>query len=143
MLRGMKPPGLPDDLSGSLLRAFASAFPTRRVLGLWLYGSRARGDHRRDSDIDLAILCDEPLDPVALFDLSGTLAARLGAAVDLVDLRQAGDLLRVEATHRGKPLVPLTHEATLFTTHALSDYAAFAPRRRAATQAFEESLCGG
>jgi predicted nucleotidyltransferase len=120
----------------------AASFPGRRVLGIWMYGSRARDAHRPDSDIDLAVLCDAQLDPVDLFDASGRLAARLGAPVDLVDLRRAGGLLRVEATHRGKPLTPPTTEADLFTTHALSDHAAFAPNRRAATRAFEERYRG-
>jgi hypothetical protein len=107
-----------------------------------MYGSRARDAHRPDSDIDLAVLCDAQLDPVDLFDASGRLAARLGSPVDLVDLRRAGGWLRVEATHRGKPLTPPTTEADLFTTHALSDHAAFAPNRRAATRAFEERYRG-
>jgi len=31
----------------------------RHLLGLWLYGSRARGDARDDSDYDLLIIVDE------------------------------------------------------------------------------------
>lgn len=131
-----------DQLGETLLGELAAAFPQQRVLGAWLYGSQARGEAGAGSDLDLAVLCDGPLDPVALFDASGRLAARLGTSVDLVDLRRAGGLLRVEATHRGRPLVPPTLEADLFTTHALADHAAFAPRRRAATRAFEEKLRG-
>ena len=131
-----------DQLGATLLDELAAAFPQQRVLGAWLYGSQARGEARAGSDLDLAVLCDGPLDPVALFDASGRLAARLGTSVDLVDLRRAGGLLRVEATHRGRPLVPPSLEADLFTTHALADHAAFAPRRRAATRAFEEKLRG-
>ncbi len=29
---------------------------------IWLFGSRARGDHRQKSDIDLAILCPKATD---------------------------------------------------------------------------------
>jgi predicted nucleotidyltransferase len=32
------------------------------VRGVWLFGSRARGDHRERADIDLAIVCDKDLD---------------------------------------------------------------------------------
>ena len=127
-----------DQLADSLLHELTSAFPQRSVYGLWLYGSQANGEARPDSDVDLAVLCDAPLDPVALFDMSGRLAAQLGTAVDLVDLRQAGGLLRVEATHRGKPLLCPTIQADLFSTHALADHAAFARNRQAATQAFKE-----
>ena len=129
-----------DTLADDVLRELAAAFPGRRVLGAWLYGSRARGQARLDSDVDVAVLCDEPLDSVALFDASGRLAVRLGAPVDLVDLRRAGGLLRVEATHHARPLLPPTLEALLFTTHALADHAAFAANRREATRAFQEKL---
>jgi uncharacterized protein len=121
----------PECLADILIGELAATFPRHRLLGAWLYGSRARGEARADSDIDLAVLCDELLDPVALLDASGRLSARLGETVDLVDLRRAGGLLRVEATHHGRPLTPLSTEADLFATHAL-----------AATRAFEEKLRG-
>lgn len=129
-----------EELARVLIAELTAAFPQRRLLGAWLYGSRARGAARAGSDIDLAVLCDDALDPVTLFDASGRLAARLGSSVDLVDLRRAGGLLRVEATHRGRPLLTPSVEADLFTAHALADHAAFAPRRQAATRAFEETL---
>ena len=130
--------GLPD----VLLREFAATFPDRRVLGAWLYGSHARGKARPGSDVDLGVLCDEPLDPVRLFDAGGRLTATLKAPVDLVDLRMAGGLLRVEATHRGRALLGPSLEADLFATHALADHAAFGLNRQAATRAFEEKLRG-
>lgn len=129
-----------DTLAAVVARELAASFPAHAVQGIWLYGSHARGEARPGSDIDLGVLCDKPLDPVSLFDASSRLASRLGAAVDLVDLRRASGLLRVEATHRGRPLVAPTTEANLFTTHALADHAAFAPNRRAATKAFEEKV---
>ena len=131
---------LHQKLADAVIQELSTTFPQRHVLGLWLYGSRAHGRARPESDVDLAVLCDAPLDPVALFDASGRLAAQLGADVDLVDVRQAGGLLRVEATHRGKALLAPTIEADLFSTHALADHAAFAPNRQAATRAFMERL---
>jgi len=129
-----------DRLSDLLHRELASAFPDRRLLGAWLYGSHAAGRARADSDVDVAILFDGPLDPVALFDMGCRLAAELGVPVDLVDLRRAGGLLRVEATQRGRALVPPTVEADYFTTHAVADHAAFAGNRRAATAAMQEKF---
>jgi predicted nucleotidyltransferase len=127
-----------DRIPEALCDEIRSAFPGRRLLGAWLYGSRATGESRADSDVDVAVLCDAPLDPVPLFDSAGRLAARLGTAVDLVDLRRAGGLLRVEATSRGRPLVPPTIEANFLTTHALADHASFAANRRAATAMLRE-----
>lgn len=131
-----------DDLASKVLLELQAAFPGRRLHGAWLYGSRARGEAVATSDVDVAVLFDEPLDPVILFDASGRLAARIGAAVDLVDLRRAGGLLRVEATHHGRPLVTPSLEAHFFTAHALADHAAFAVHRRSTTKAFEEKLRG-
>lgn len=129
-----------DRLPDVVIDELRAAFPDQCQRGAWLYGSYARGEQRVDSDIDIAVLYDFPLDPVALFDASSRLAARLGAAVDVVDLRRAGGLLRVEATHRGRAIVLPTLEAELFTTHALADHAAFAPNRRAATAAMQEKF---
>ena len=131
-----------DQLSETLIRELRAAFPDRRLWGAWLYGSHAHGRVRSESDVDIAVLCDAPLDPVALFDVAGRLAAALGAPVDLVDLSQAAGLLRVEATHSGRALVPPTIEADFFTTHALADHAAFAANRRQATAAMQEKFRG-
>jgi len=129
-----------DRIPTAVAEEFAAAFPGQRLLGVWLYGSHARGNSRTGSDIDIAVLGDSMLDAVALFDVSGRLATRLGAHVDLVDLRRAGGLLRIEATQRGRALVPPTREADFFTTHALADHAAFAANRRAATAAIQEKF---
>lgn len=129
-----------DRIPEAVAQEFAAAFPKHRLLGAWLYGSHAHGRSRPDSDLDIAVLCDAQLDPVMLFDSSGRLAARLAAPVDLVDLRRAGGLLRVEATQLGRALIPPTREANLFTTYALADHAAFAANRRAATAALQEQF---
>jgi len=129
-----------DHLAETLARELRAAFPDRRLWGAWLYGSRAHGRARPESDVDIAVLCDFPLDPVVLFDVSGRLAAAVGATVDLVDLARAGGLLRVEATQAGRALLPPTIEADFFTTHALADHAAFAANRRQATAALREKF---
>lgn len=63
------------------------------------HGSRARGDHRPDSDWDFAYLADAPFD-------ADDLLARLGEAlasndVDLADLSRASGLLRLKAASDG------------------------------------------
>src|SRR5579862_2321297 len=39
-----------------------------RFVGLYLFGSRARQDHRPDSDVDLAVLLNEPPMPLTAAD---------------------------------------------------------------------------
>lgn len=62
---------------------------------LWLFGSRARGDHRRWSDIDVAV---EPVGPVPegwLSEVRDALAeSNLLLNVDLVDFADADDAFR-------------------------------------------------
>ena len=61
---------------------------------LWLFGSRARGDHRRWSDIDVAVDPVGPLPAGWLADVRDALAeSNLLLDVDLVDLSEAGDAL--------------------------------------------------
>ncbi|MBV9314198.1 MAG: nucleotidyltransferase domain-containing protein [Pseudonocardia sp.] len=66
---------------------------------LVLHGSRARGDHRPDSDWDFAALFDEDADPAALVVAITTVVG--SDAVDLVDLRRASALLRYRAARDG------------------------------------------
>lgn len=62
---------------------------------LWLFGSRARGDSRRWSDIDIAIEPLRRLPPGLIADLRETLSeSSLLLDVDLVDLSAAPPALR-------------------------------------------------
>jgi predicted nucleotidyltransferase len=95
----------PMDLEAAtdLLRAHV---PGLRVA--WLHGSRARGDARDDSDVDLAIYADGPLGLHALLPLQADLAALLGAEVDVVDLWTADDVLRLQVIEHGRVLFERT-----------------------------------
>ena len=44
--------GIAPTTLGKLVRLFET---TAGIDAVWLYGSRARGDHRHDSDIDLMV----------------------------------------------------------------------------------------
>ncbi|MFQ3666970.1 MAG: nucleotidyltransferase domain-containing protein [Sphingomonadaceae bacterium] len=74
------------------------------VADLILFGSRARGDARRWSDIDVAVRPNAPL-PVGL--LAETRAAleesNLLLHVDLIDLRDASPALRQTIEREGIP----------------------------------------
>ena len=60
---------------------------------LWLFGSEARGQARRDSDVDLAVLSHRPISAAHLLAARLDLETLLGRSVDLVDLRRASPIL--------------------------------------------------
>lgn len=56
------------------------------VLGLWVFGSRRRGEARPDSDLDVLVeLDDRPLSLLAFERLENELSDLLGVKVDLVE----------------------------------------------------------
>lgn len=90
----------------------------------YLFGSRADGSERPESDYDLAFRAREALDPVALFGLRSKLEAELDADVDLVDLRAADDVIKVQIVGTGVVLYNADRTALdEFEMYALSDYA--------------------
>lgn len=100
-------------------RAVEEVFP--EALGVWIYGSFADGWARQDSDIDIAILPDRPLDGWDMFERTAEI--RVGRDVDLVDLSAVSDLLQYEATTRGVRIAardPL--RCDLFETAAMAKW---------------------
>lgn len=68
----------------------------------YLFGSRARGTSRRDSDADIAVLTDRRLDLLEREVLSDRLAQALGVPeVDLVMLEEASLELRGHVVQEG------------------------------------------
>lgn len=66
------------------------------VLAAYLFGSVARGDTSNDSDTDVAVWFNTPLDPMERFAFQERLASRLHSDVDLVDLRAASTVLQAQ-----------------------------------------------
>jgi len=59
---------VPDAKTRQALAAFRHRLADRygaRLRGLVLFGSRARGDHREDSDADVAVFLGQVTDPIA------------------------------------------------------------------------------
>jgi predicted nucleotidyltransferase len=102
------------------------------TIALYLFGSRARGDEQAESDVDLALLAPRPLDPVQRWKLQEELATLARADVDLVDLRRASAVLRVQVLRDATVLCDRDRYAReLFEATALADYARLNEERRA------------
>lgn len=113
------------------------------LLGVWLFGSQARGAGRPDSDVDLAVLVRRPLPPEAVFEAAQDLALALRRDVDLVDLSRAPGVLRAQVVAGGRCLHAADPAAVAaFEMYALSDHARLAFERREAVAAFEERYRG-
>ncbi len=93
--------------------------------GIWLFGSLARGQQRDDSDIDLAVLTDVPIDAVALFELGLELGVKASRDVDLLDLRAVSTIMRKEVVCEGELVVAVDPAACeSFVADSLALYVA-------------------
>jgi predicted nucleotidyltransferase len=101
---------LPEDLHekfGDALNALCAKYGIELVV---LFGSRAQGRARPDSDYDVGVLCQRgSVSPGDYLELTYELGQALGCGnVDLVDLRAASPLLKYQAMSSGRPLYEAT-----------------------------------
>jgi hypothetical protein len=90
-----------ETLEGAIARA---AEKSPNVLAAYVFGSRARGEERADSDLDVAVL-EAPghaLDLDAEDRLRRSLAAATGLRLDLVCLRPSSPVLAFEVLAGGR-----------------------------------------
>ena len=71
------------------------------VVAIYRFGSSVDGVRSLESDVDLAVLSDIPIDAVARFDLQERLAVALRQTVDLVDLRKASPVMAIQVIAKG------------------------------------------
>ena len=108
-----------EDLIVELLRSEIDG-----LLAIYLFGSRARSEAGAASDTDVAVLRDLPLDNVDRWRVQERLAQRLHTDVDLVDLRSASTVLRLQVVARGRvlfeadPVARETFEDMVFAAYA-------------------------
>ena len=88
----------------------------------YIFGSHANGTAMPESDVDLAVLSRLPIPSIQRFDIAQKLSERLNLNVDLVDLREAGALLKTEIIMKGRQLVGTKLDADYFAMHVLRDY---------------------
>jgi len=71
---------------------------------IYLFGTAQRGELRPESDIDVAFYHHDPINPLTLLTTKERLAAALSRDVDLVDLREANDVIRAQVVGYGDVL---------------------------------------
>lgn len=101
------------------------------LIALYRFGSQAKGTARPASDIDLAILSREPMPNLRRFELAQELATQLHRDVDLVDLRTASAVMKMQVLSTGACLDSQDESARReFEMYAYSDYARLNEERR-------------
>ena len=120
------------------LRAAFESTP-RSVVAAYLFGSVARGEGRRGSDVDVAVLFSEPVEAAlgnAVSRLEGDLERVLRRPVQVVELNRAPADLVHRVLRDGKILLDRDREARLdFEVHARNEYFDLEPIRRLYRQA--------
>lgn len=113
----------------SLIAYMRKAVP--RLTALYRFGSAERGTPRPGSDIDLALLLNEPLPELRRFELAQELAIQLHRDVDLVDLRSSSTVMRMQVLSTGTCLASDDDAARReFEMYVYSDYARLNEERR-------------
>ena len=106
------------------LTQFLSGYPQFKLA--ILFGSQARGDFTRESDIDLALLSDVPISSSLKLELVEMIGARFGHPVDIVDLYFAGEPILGQVFKGNRLLGDDATYARLLTKHLINT-ADFAP----------------
>jgi predicted nucleotidyltransferase len=112
--------------------------------GLWIFGSEARGNARRGSDVDLAGLFRRRTSTPQLVAAAAELALALGRDVDLVDLERASPVLALQVLRHGRLLVDRSparrHRCVI---RAYGQHHDLMISRGAAERALVERMAGG
>ncbi|HEU0129111.1 MAG TPA: nucleotidyltransferase domain-containing protein [Pseudonocardiaceae bacterium] len=111
----------------------------------YLFGSRATGRYRLDSDADIAIMPGEPLDLLAEAGLADRLAQALEvSAGDLLDLQRASLVLRGRVLQEGRLLYSADESGRVaFEVRTRSEYFDFLPTQRALRDQFLRRVAAG
>lgn len=129
-------PALPEQQIVAEIRRGLFGGDERQLTAVYLYGSTARGELRKDSDVDLAFLGTSSPSSMDVLHVAGELMGCVHREVDLVDLRTAPTVLRAQVVAKGRRIH--TGDAVLadtFEMYALSDYATLEEERKPVVEA--------
>jgi len=112
-----------------IVKAVLEALPDS--LAIYRFGSWGTSAQRADSDIDIAVLPPNRLDPVRRWELAQRLASLVGRDVDLVDLLSASTVLKMQVVAHGELLcAPDADAVDRFADLVFSSYARLNEERR-------------
>jgi predicted nucleotidyltransferase len=125
--------------------------PDERVLALFLFGSQARGQAGPLSDVDLAVLLSEQVNPVDHFDVRLELMAEVSSSgvvkddhFDLVIMNEATPALALNIYYEGTKLFVKDEQAVLaFLERSLDLYLDFEPYAKAYDRRLRERIRKG
>ncbi len=118
-----------DMNDNALIEFVQQAIPD--LIALYRFGSQVKGIIRPESDVDLAVLARDPIPALRQFELAQELAAQLHRDVDLVDLRSASTVMRMQVISTGECLsAPNEAARREFEMYVYSDYVRLNGERR-------------
>jgi predicted nucleotidyltransferase len=113
--------GANADRAGQVLEELRQALAGARFA--YVFGSILTAAFGDESDVDVAVDFGKPLAPAERLELAATLAAAAGRDVDLVDLRTADPVIKMQVLRNGRPLLVNDRLASsAFAMSALSEY---------------------
>jgi predicted nucleotidyltransferase len=101
------------------------------LIAVYRFGSQAQGTARPESDVDLAVLAQQALSPATRLALREDLSLLMRRDVDLIDLRQASTVLRMQVVSTGECLFSADdRRREQFETMVYTSYARLNEERR-------------
>ena len=114
-------------LSTDTLKANVSRFD--EVVCVYLFGSVARGEAGKLSDIDIAVLLSSSIDTDRLLDLIGAISGALGRDADVSILNDLSLPIQYRVIRDGKLLYSANEQARIgFESRVIDEYLDLKPR---------------
>ena len=110
-----------------------------KLQALYIFGSYADGTATKTSDIDIAYLTTEALNPTHRWDISKKLVNILSFDVDLIELSQTNTIFRYQILSKGTRIYGEGYDVESFETLAYSFYLRFQEERKPIVDAIMEN----
>ncbi len=111
------------------------------LIALYRFGSAGTCYERADSDLDLAVLLNAPLDNLARWELAESVASLVHRDVDLIDLIRAAPPVRMQIFQEGERIFCQDDfAANLFEANSMTQYQHLNEERRDLVADFKRRL---